>query len=168
MHDLARVAVVVLVSLLGGCASPAGRDRVADCALEQLPKYRACMERVASEARTCEEGFRFRAKLWCDKRHAMLEAAPADLATHAKICLHHPPDSPECRSKVERLLRTIAASGCVEHVWEGKEDWTPPPVFATCRSGTACCAEPASRSHAACDQAAAGAIRRCASGPSSK
>lgn len=157
MHNPVRLLAAFLMLINASCARPPATERATACALDQLPRYRACIQRVATDAKQCEDGYRFRAKLWCQKKHATVEATAADIASHAYICGDTPLDSPRCKQNVERLLEL----DCERHVWSGVEAWTAPQPYDVCRTGQTCCAEPAAKANADCDQAAANAIHQC-------
>ena len=157
MPTLFRLLAACLALASTSCANQAAKDRTTKCALEQLPKYRACLQRVASEARQCEEGYRFRARLWCQKKHSTRAVSHEEIVANAYICTDRPLDSPECKRSVERLLE----SQCPGRVWEGVEDWKQPEQYAACRTGIDCCVAPSTKASGDCDQAAANAVRQC-------
>ena len=171
--DMRDLRIVVLAAMLvavapGGCTTRHGAERVSSCATSVLPRYRACIERVAADRKRCEENFRFSATHWCRKKVSGVELTEAQVAEHAAGCKvkGYAIDSAECRRDAARMLHEIQSTSCVASLWRGTEEWDQPPTeLAACKNGVKCCEEPSKKANLDCDAAAANAIRLCTDQP---
>lgn len=167
MKEIRTLPFLGLLAILplGSCANRQSSDRVATCASAVLPRYRTCIERVASELKQCEQGYRFYAGHWCRKKVSVVELTKEEVLRNSSGCeaKGYPLDSPACRRDATDLVHDLQARTCEDSLWLGLEEWAQPTKsFTACKTGVACCQGPAKKSNNDCDAAASSAILQCA------
>lgn len=99
----------------------------------------------------------------CQKKLSQVELTDEQVKQSAAGCKAKGDalDSAECRRDATTLFRQIQSAACEDALWRGAEEWDRPSKdFASCKTGVACCEEPAKKANADCDAAASGAARR--------
>lgn len=81
-----------LALALWGCANRRLPDRVTSCTTSVLPRYRACIERVAHEFKQCDANFRFLARHSCQKKLSLVELTEEQVKQSAAGCRANPSD----------------------------------------------------------------------------